>query len=818
MLDLKSKKKDPRIIESGIEFPDYPEITDIDTNQTFLERMKDLPGNLQVFFTRSDFGKAEVIDRLNKGNEKYGGVFVDKFNNPIVVYEDQPYYVNKKGLSVTDFGNFVSELTKFMPATKAVGALKTLSKIPVGLGLYGATEIAAEGIDAMLAPETQAAQDKTLGESLEQAGKVGAISTAVDVLLPPTFSLLGRGIKAGTKKGLDVAKFVFPRYRPGIEKVQGQTILKEADVVGERVAKEEIPLTKGQRDDDIIQKGREELYRFSSVAGKKANEVIENFDEKQLNIIRDVADGLAEKFGTGKEILQSPTPELDVAKGISEVAQTEAKSLKKQASNLYKKVTNAKDATGQPSVLVNEQSVDDVVTKIIDSAEISALTPEVLKQMPKLNTAINVIKNDLPKAKNLQEIHNIQKSINKLLRNAEKGEAVDIGKIKSAVDEEVFNNLDNAFLIGDTQVINDLQKATSLYKDYIGLTGQAKTKDLAKRKVNSILQKITTENLSPQQVANVLFGHNKLNNPSEMVQVLNKLEAVLPANARDQIMNGLKDGILAKAFMGKDPLKNNVVNRTSIVKNYNAVFNEGKELVERLFTKDELEAIKVFRDKVIPTIAAEQKINPSGTSYMLTTMLADLTEGGLLMNLTKPALSVVGKIGRATPLLESAFKEGQEELYKKEAMDAVNGFLLNIEVNPWISNTTATFLREKIKEEKIGGEKLEGLSIDTDLRPSIASASVDNLKKQQSKPMTIADAPTTPDVNILLQSERAQQAMAQGAKDMGMAPMPPAPMPTAQAPMPSQGGLANLQQAQQFGALFPQDSTGQLIAQGKTNV
>ena len=203
---------------------------------------------------------------------------------------------------------------------------------------------------------------------------------------------------------------------------------------------------------------------------------------------------------------------------------------------------------------------------------------------------------------------------------------------------------------------------------------------------------------------------------------------------------------------------------------------------------------------------------------MLTTMLADLTEGGLLMNLTKPALSVVGKIGRATPLLESAFKEGQEELYKKEAMDAVNGFLLNIEVNPWISNTTATFLREKIKEEKIGGEKLEGLSIDTDLRPSIASASVDNLKKQQSTPMTIADAPTTPDVNILLQSENAQQAMAQGAKDMGMAPMPPAPMPTAQAPMPPQGGLANLQQAQQFGALFPQDSTGQLIAQGKTNV
>ena len=93
-----------------------------------------------------------------------------------------------------------------------------------------------------------------------------------------------------------------------------------------------------------------------------------------------------------------------------------------------------------------------------------------------------------------------------------------------------------------------------------------------------------------------------------------------------------------------------------------------------------------------------------------------------------------------------------------------------------------------------------------------------NKEVAQMQPMKVAKSPTAPDVNILLQSDKAQQAMAQGAKDMGMPAMPPAPMPTAQAPMPPQGGLANLQQAQQFGALFPQDAMGQLIAQGKTNV
>ena len=68
MLEIKSKKKDPRIIESDIEFPEYPEITDIDTGKTFFQNIADLPQNLQVFFTRSDFGKAEVIDRLNKND------------------------------------------------------------------------------------------------------------------------------------------------------------------------------------------------------------------------------------------------------------------------------------------------------------------------------------------------------------------------------------------------------------------------------------------------------------------------------------------------------------------------------------------------------------------------------------------------------------------------------------------------------------------------------------------------------------------------------------------------------------------------------
>ena len=208
---------------------------------------EDIPEKLQTMFTRGAFGKAEVIERNYKDDDRFGGVYVDKFNNPIIVWQGNPYYVNKKGLSVTDFGDFVAELTKFAPATKIMTAVKSLGlKIPTGLLTYGGTELGAKGLDMFLAPETAERNAQTTGETLKDIGFVGGVSTATDILLPPTFALLGRAVKSGTTAGLNVAKSIFPQYKPGIEKTLGQTILKEADIVGEEVAKEDIPLVLAQ--------------------------------------------------------------------------------------------------------------------------------------------------------------------------------------------------------------------------------------------------------------------------------------------------------------------------------------------------------------------------------------------------------------------------------------------------------------------------------------------------------------------------------------------------------------------------------------------
>ena len=800
-ISIKTNETDVKNIDDGIEFPDMPEMGEVEGIGFF----EDVPEKLQTMFTRGAFGKAEVIERNYKDDERFGGIFVDKFNNPIVVFNQKPYYINKKGLSVTDFADFVAEIGKFAGPTKVMSAFKKVgSKILAGVPLYGGTELGAKALDKFLAPETAERNAQTIEETLKDVGIVGGISTATDVLLPPTFSLLGRAVKSGTTAGLNVAKNIFPRYKPGIEKTLGQTILKETDIVGEEVAKEEIPLTIGQRLGDKIQQGREELLRFSNAAGKKANEIITNFDEKQLQIIRNIANGLANKFGSGSDILKSDTPIQEVVEGITTIAREGAENIKKKSQDLYTKVKNSVDPdTGVSSVIVDTTTATDLSQKIIQRLDDEAVDEATLKTMSNLRNAKNQILNQLPKARNLVDIHRLQKNINLQLRNADKEEKRLIGLLKGDLDDAVFKNLDDGLLLGDEQVIKELQEATALYRDYLGITGKIKGKDLAKKKVNAILEKLTTEGLSPQQVANSIFGHNKLNNPSEMVAVINKLEAILPANASEQIMKKLKDGILVKAFMGKDSIKNTVVNRTSIVKNYNAIFKEGKELTERLFTKDELEAISVFKDKVLPTIAAEQKINQSGTSYLMGTMIADMVDGGLLLNLAKPVAGFIGTVGRMTPVVSEAFKEGTESLYAKEANEAIENFILNMETNPWISNTTQTIIRDKLRKEKGGDADIKQLpaefrpqsALETDEDILVAEADVPKDTPQQQ----VGDIqPTRPNINITPPTTQESPQM--------VASLPPSP--------PSGGGIASVDR-NQFGGLFPQDELGKLIASRK---
>ena len=128
-------------VSGQLQFPEIPEASNMGGDAPGL--IEGLIPNLKVFFTRDDVGKTEILENAFKDDDRWGGAFQDKFGNPMIRWKDKVYYMNKPGMSGTDFGTFVGEFIKFTPATKIVsGAKNIVGTIARGIPAYSTTELA----------------------------------------------------------------------------------------------------------------------------------------------------------------------------------------------------------------------------------------------------------------------------------------------------------------------------------------------------------------------------------------------------------------------------------------------------------------------------------------------------------------------------------------------------------------------------------------------------------------------------------------------------------------------------------------------------
>jgi hypothetical protein len=253
--------------------------------------------------------------------------------------------------------------------------------------------------------------------------------------------------------------------------------------------------------------------------------------------------------------------------------------------------------------------------------------------MPLLKREIDYLKkinklsqNPRFKGSPLNILHGYQKSLNRAVRSAEAGspQALALGKIKTEIDQAVFDGIESGFITGDQAVLDSLKEATDLYRQYIGLTGKATGRDAQEKAANRILTMITNENFTPKQVVNAFFGHSKFNPNQSMGLVLNKLKSALPEDQYKEVVALAKDAVLEKAFSGSGK---SGVTRTNIVNNFDDVFVKNKAITRLLFSGDEIARISKFRDDVMPTLWSEIKLNPSNSGY---TVLSGLARNNLL--------------------------------------------------------------------------------------------------------------------------------------------------------------------------------------------
>ena len=730
-----SSAKQP--VSEGTEFPSIGEVTDIDLS--FMEKVENI-ANMRTMFARDDWSKAEIIQKDFKDDEKWGGLYKDKFNNPMIIWENQPYYVNKPGLSEQDLMTFAGDIAAFYPAGRAVAAMPTITtKILGGSTLYSATEGVRQLVEDIMAPKTkQVKNEKWLFDKVSDAGLTGSASATIEATLP----IVGRYVSSAVRPYWqelseyvkDIPEIADEKISKAAEFVKGKVTSKLDDLAREPNVSGKIPLTKGQRgakepiegvpysvdstatpqifEEDRIRWGDDDLF------GPTAGAIIRNFDKRQLAEITNQAQQLMQaalRYGKGgaDETVEDLTQSGEL---IGETIQSASDKMRKAAGILYRRVDRAEDAP-----IFDEQGIKDIFSrieeKILQEVPPSALTGEeqslVLKNMPILKSYVDEVGKILKRAENsetgiisFKEMLEHQQQLRQLTNLAQQSagtgktsnEARILRDLEVEFTDDFYNSVERGLASGEPEIIADLQKASGLWKNVMQLSGKGTAKEMSERSANAVLKLLTDGGSTPIEVVNKLFGAAKFVPARGMKVVLQKLKTNLPPEEYNKVMGLMRNAILQKAFTGTA----GAISRSKILRNYNDIFYKHRYITKEFFSGEELKTIADFRREVAPTLWAEMKLNPSGTKYALFSALGST---GLFLPIARrvPIVSMAAK-----PLEEAATKT----VAKSSAEDAVSQYVFYDNQKPLFDQTIAAMFRPSIpREDESGMPNVEPMDI-----------------------------------------------------------------------------------------------------------
>jgi len=664
--------------EVQLSFPEADGISEIEMG--FWE---DLIPSFKGMFVRSDAGKAEIIKNTYADDDRFGGAYKDDFNNPFIIWNKKPFYINKPGFSDMDFNNVLNEVIKFYPATKLVsGAKSILGTIARGVPSYGATEGANITAEEIIAPETS--KSKSVADRAGEVAVSTAIGTGADVIMPPVAKAGGKAIRAMIPD--KVAEVI--------------NLPKMTQDVWEVVTKSKYPLMKGQATTKALNKVdsgdaqaqaskqimEEDRIRYSKDTG---SEIITGFDERQLGLIRQDAEAIIKKQGSGKASLESADVPIESATSIKNIVTNRINALKKQKDELY-------ESNNLTSVSLTPEGVNTFANTALKNLEKFRIGTYVENQMPlfakirkDLKRIAKLSSNPKFKQQPFSVLRDYQEQLNTLKgialgRNPTSKESIAIGEVSATLNDFINEGIDNAFIVGDQEVIDQLLKANKTYRKYMNLSGKnLRGGDAVESATNAILKKLTDPRLDADAVVNKFFGHSKFQPASVMNNVLTKIQQSIPEKEFKEVIALVKDGVLTRAFSGKGT---SGVTRSNIINNYNETFKRNQNLIGRLFSKKELKEIEEFKDNVLPTLWAEIKMNPANSANMMIFSL-----------MSKGILNYAGKFPLVGKLIDPAtFKEIGS---RNQARDAVEGYLARTKA-PLFSSISQAPVREEGGENK----------------------------------------------------------------------------------------------------------------------
>ena len=584
---------------------------------------QNLRANLVRTFTLDPQRRAQAFQEIFPGAE----INEDTQGNLLVkIPGREPEFVNRPGFDVQDALGVTGQALSFVPAGRAAALGSTLGRRGViGAGTAAGTDVAMQGVvEALGGGEVDPLQTGIVGATGGVAELAAPVIAPIARALRPTPGAaqaageLGReGIEAaadvGTRAVLEGAEVAAPAAAR--EAAQGGVVALEREFLPNS-------LSRGERTLDPGQQALENRLRASDLPGSQ-----------RLRAQADNLNAGLDELGGRFQNAAGPRAAQDVTESGQQIADDVARAARDARANVSALYRQARESD---VALTSSEYVGDLVKRTNQTiselrrggTRIGAETPQaaaIQKQVKRLGRIIDTGENVKPAT--LQQIDAMRRTLNNAIRDAAPNstDGVILGNIKRTFDEWFDETIEAGLFSGDPASIKALRDARQA-RAAVGQLFENPRAPGARgvdKEVASAMQKLASptagEAATAGEALNAIFGAAKLGGKQSSVKVLRHLKRVFGENSPE--WGTIRQAAIARLW---EPARRHVKpgqggfgRQTLAASLRDALTGPGKQLMEELFSAEEIAQLVRFRRFVNATVPLPKTTNPSGTGQDL---------------------------------------------------------------------------------------------------------------------------------------------------------------------------------------------------------
>jgi hypothetical protein len=367
-----------------------------------------------------------------------------------------------------------------------------------------------------------------------------------------------------------------------------------------------IPLTRGQATGDVTQSAYEEASR-NAARGGSALQSVHAIDSAATDATRRASEGLGRGLGGAEGTA------LDLAGQTGEAVQAAARAAREGVNAAYQN-----PLIGSTSVSVDAfeglgARVDDALTRA-SFAPTSAATGAVAdirrlveKAQAGPDGAIGV---------SFEAIEDMRQKLNRV-----KGDGAalyELKEIKRAFDDWTQDTVDSALISGSDEALEAVKIARRKYSAF-RKTFTAQPGDDASR----LIEKMVKDDVTPQEVANVLWGATKVGTKGSSVRVATRLKAALP----EADFNNIRSGTWARVAQTDQGATLTPAKMRTRINDF--LDGEGEALSKVMFSAEERMTMRRFSRAMDILIPPREATNPSGSGYAISRLMQDTWQAAM---------------------------------------------------------------------------------------------------------------------------------------------------------------------------------------------